>query len=423
MNDDERTDSPDRTPGEDDTAPLTPPDAAAEPPAPGGGDVEPTPVAEHPDEPVGETAPLEEATPLGEGLDEPTPLEEPAHPDLPTDASGESASGHGARVAADPLDLSVPVEQLDTGDEPVPGHGAAAAEDPAPGTGETDDGAHRTPEPVHTGPFPPTGAQALPSRADDEPAGSAPKGTGAHEPPPATGWRALGQMLRPRGTRSQLLVALLLAALGFALVVQVQQSAQDPLSSARQDDLVRLLDEVTQRSEQLGDEVRELTETRDELASGSGQAQAALELAEERATSEGILSGRLPAVGPGLEIVISDPDRVLAASKMFNMLEELRNAGAEVIAVNDVRLVTSTWFLDGASGIIVDDQLIEPPYRWQVIGDPATLTPALEIPGGALAAVRNDGADARTEERDEVLIDAVRVPSEPEYATPRRPAE
>ncbi|NNU26323.1 DUF881 domain-containing protein [Isoptericola sp. JC619] len=230
-------------------------------------------------------------------------------------------------------------------------------------------------------------------------------------------------MLRPRGTRSQLLVALLLAALGFALVVQVQQSAQDPLSSARQDDLVRLLDEVTQRSEQLGDEVRELTATRDELASGSGQAQAALELAEERATSEGILSGRLPAVGPGLEIVISDPDRVLAASKMFNMLEELRNAGAEVIAVNDVRLVTSTWFLDGASGIIVDDQLIEPPYRWQVIGDPATLTPALEIPGGALAAVRNDGADARTEERDEVLIDAVRVPSEPEYATPRRPAE
>ncbi|MEG3613700.1 DUF881 domain-containing protein [Isoptericola haloaureus] len=365
--------------------------------------------------------------------------EEPVEPREDTPEATEA--GEGPQPAVDPLDRSVPVERLE---DPAPAHAADAPEVPAehtdgadtrPGTSEPD---HTSPE--HTSPedSPPEDTTASAAPEDDRPEDQreAPAEEDAHESAdadgpadteqaatPATGWRALGEAMHPRGNRSQLLAAVLCAALGFALVVQVQQSSQDPLSSARQDDLVRLLDEVTQRAEQLGDEVADLTRTRDELASGTGQAQAALELAEDRATSEGILSGRLPAVGPGLEIRISDPQRVLAASKLFNMLEELRNAGAEVVAVNDVRLVTSTWFMDGEGGVIVDGRLIEPPYRWQVIGDPATLTPALEIPGGALAAVRNDGAEATTVERDEVEISAVRVPSEPQYATPQRPEE
>lgn len=235
------------------------------------------------------------------------------------------------------------------------------------------------------------------------------------------GWRALGSAMRPRATRSQLLAAVLCAALGFALVVQVQQSAQDPLSSARQDDLVRLLDEVTQRSEQLAEEVDELSRTRDELQSGTGQAQAAIELAEERAGSEGILSGRLPAVGPGLEIVVRDRDGLLDAAKMFNVLEELRNAGAEVVELNGVRLVTSTWFRDSDDGIVVDGELLDSPYRWTVIGDPATLSPALEIPGGAMATLRTAGAEASTTEHDQVEVTAVRVPTEPEHAVVQRP--
>ncbi|WP_278234470.1 DUF881 domain-containing protein [Isoptericola sp. AK164] len=380
--------------------------------------------------------------------------EEPVEPREDTPEAPEVADG--PQPAVDPLDRSVPVERLE---DRAPAQAADAPEAPAGDTDGADTGIseledtppeHASPEdaaasapedeqpederPEDAAASAPEDEQPEDERPEDE--RGAPAEQDAHESAdadepadaeqaatPATGWRALGEAMHPRGNRSQLLAAVLCAALGFALVVQVQQSSQDPLSSARQDDLVRLLDEVTQRAEQLGDEVADLTRTRDELASGTGQAQAALELAENRATSEGILSGRLPAVGPGLEIRISDPQRVLAASKLFNMLEELRNAGAEVVAVNDVRLVTSTWFMDGEGGVIVDGRLIEPPYRWQVIGDPATLTPALEIPGGALAAVRNDGAEATTVERDEVEISAVRVPSEPQYATPQRPEE
>lgn len=231
-----------------------------------------------------------------------------------------------------------------------------------------------------------------------------------------TAYQRLGHALRPSVSRSQLLAGVLCALLGFALVVQVRQSGQDDLSSLRQDDLVRLLDEVTNRADQLDAEVSRLRSSRDELQSGTGQAQAALDLARQRATSEGILSGRLPAQGPGVTIDVQDPQGNLRAAQMFNLLEELRNAGAEVVQVNDVRLVTSSSFVDAGGAIQVDGTRLTAPYRFTVIGDPATLDRALEIPGGALPTIRNKGATATTVQQQKVTVDATVRLTDPRYA-------
>ena len=47
---------------------------------------------------------------------------------------------------------------------------------------------------------------------------------------------------------------------------------------------------------------------------------------------------------------------------MFNLIEELRNAGAEVIAINNVRVITSTYIQDAEEGLIVDGTTIKPTY-------------------------------------------------------------
>ncbi len=156
------------------------------------------------------------------------------------------------------------------------------------------------------------------------------------------------------------MVGVLCALLGFALVVQVSQTQEDQLSSLRQSDLVRLLDDVTQRSGELEDQVSSLEATRDELQSGSGRERAALELAEQQAETLGILSGRLPAAGPGVEIEVVEGAEPLEAFGLFNVLEELRNAGAEAMEVNGVRLVASSYFEDTSDGVVVDGQVIVP---------------------------------------------------------------
>ncbi len=87
-------------------------------------------------------------------------------------------------------------------------------------------------------------------------------------PRPRTAWRRLARAAAPRATRAQALGGLLALALGFAIVTQVQATQAGGLEQMRQDDLVQVLDDVTQRSARLDQQVRDLQTQRDRLAAG-----------------------------------------------------------------------------------------------------------------------------------------------------------
>lgn len=241
---------------------------------------------------------------------------------------------------------------------------------------------------------------------------------GSAEPTATSSVPPVRRGLRSHANRAQLLIALLCALLGFALVVQVRQTSVEGLSTLRQSDLVRILDETTQRATALQREESSLERTRQELLTGSNQQQAALNAATKTATTLGILSGRLPAEGPGIELTITEPSGSIPALTLFNVLEELRNSGAEAVQINDHRLVASSYFVDTDQGVEVDGTRLTEPYRWIAIGDPATMSPALEIPGGAMAAVRNAGGHGTPVTHDKVEVTATRAVPTPRFATP-----
>ena len=66
-----------------------------------------------------------------------------------------------------------------------------------------------------------------------------------HRQSGSSSWRTLARSFAPRATRGQIITGLLCALLGFALVVQLQSNHDEGLSSLRQDELVRILDDVT----------------------------------------------------------------------------------------------------------------------------------------------------------------------------------
>lgn len=388
-------------------------------------------------------------TTAGEAVDD-APGETGSTDDLEADQEADAADGRAPERDAAPAEPGHTVDPADDelGDDLGDDEPTAAATATSPGeqsregvagtaAQEGDEDAD-APDHVEGGGTPDADPDpAAPDSDDDAPAGTTGADPSAPAEPPATtgtigavgrhgsptrpeprGLRGLGRALRPRASRSQIVVGVLCALLGFALVVQVSQTQEDQLSSLRQSDLVRLLDDVTQRSGELEDQVSSLESTRDELQSGSGRERAALELAEQQAETLGILSGRLPAEGPGVEIEVVEGAEPLDAFALFNVLEELRNAGAEAMEVNGVRLVASSYFEDSAEGVVVDGQTISSPYRWNVIGDPSTLETALEIPGGAMASLRADGARTTITQQDRVEVAATVEPGAPQYATP-----
>ncbi len=210
--------------------------------------------------------------------------------------------------------------------------------------------------------------------------------------------------------------------LGFAVVTQVRQTQQTGLSALRQDDLVNVLDDVNQRETRLEDEARQLQATQQKLQSGSNSSQAALQAAQSRLDTLGILTGTKPATGPGIRLIITDPGGKVSAATVLDTVEELRDAGAEAIQIGTVRVVASTSFVDGTgsspAGIAVDGTLLHAPYIVLAIGDPQTLQAALNIPGGVLETLQGQGADGNVTSEQQVQITALHAVSAPRYARP-----
>lgn len=228
-------------------------------------------------------------------------------------------------------------------------------------------------------------------------------------------------MSLPRvGRRAPWLIALTAGVLGFALVVQVQQTrTTSGLPAAREEDLVRILDDLTSRSERLRSDIAELERTRDRISGGVDEGAAALAEARRRADVLGILAGTLPARGPGIVLTITDPERTIRAEELLDALQELRDAGAEAIELNGTRLVAASWFTGGEGAVTVEGRPLTPPYVFTAIGDPRTIAAAMDIPGGVIDVVSaRAGARATVRELAEVVVDALRALPTPRYARP-----
>jgi uncharacterized protein YlxW (UPF0749 family) len=233
--------------------------------------------------------------------------------------------------------------------------------------------------------------------------------------------RLLSSLKRP-GSRGQVTAAALLAVVGFASVVQVQATERnDDYEGMREEDLVQLLNSLSGASQRAENEIAELEQTRSSLRSDTDSRQAALEQARERASVLGILAGTLPAVGPGIVVTVKDPEGNVGIDQMLNGLEELRDAGAEAIELNDsVRVVAQTALEDGQNGIVVDETELTPPYTVEVIGDPHTLAEALNIYSGFVDDIEGPdiGGSVTIEETTSVEIATLTEPLDPEYAEP-----
>jgi uncharacterized protein YlxW (UPF0749 family) len=239
--------------------------------------------------------------------------------------------------------------------------------------------------------------------------------------PSAARRRLVAGLWPPRLSRAQLTVALLLFVLGLGLAIQVRSTSDTggALRGARQEDLVRILTELDNRSQRLEDEKRGLESQRNDLETSSNQAAEALRQTRLKAQQLGVLAGTVPARGPGITLTIKDPHGAVQADSLLDTLQELRAAGAEAIQINNVRVVADTYFTDGTDGtdgVRIDGQKVAQPYEFKVIGNPPDLEPALNIPGGVVQTLEKEQATADVVRSQKIVVDALRPPEQPDYA-------
>ena len=262
---------------------------------------------------------------------------------------------------------------------------------------------------------------------------AAPLAGGRHElppdaPPPEIGELHAGGVAGVvRRGRSQIifgaLAVLLCVLLGIAIVTQVRQTESgDALETARPADLLILLDSLQQREAALNTEVTDLQRTLAQLQASGTSDQTAIENAQARLAALSILIGTVPATGPGVTLTITDTTPGVPAETMLDVINELRNAGAEAMELRGggsaVRVGVDTWVVGAPGALVADSVTLNPPYSVLAIGDPPTLAAAMNIPGGAMDSVERVGGTMEVQQSDRVDVTALRQPKPRQYAQP-----
>lgn len=167
-------------------------------------------------------------------------------------------------------------------------------------------------------------------------------------------------------------------------------------------EVARLTDANSQLRKQLSD----LTQQEYKLASAIVDRKSAEESVTKQNEQAEIVAGTSAVSGPGIIININDQ---LSIPQQIDILNALKNIGAEAISVNNRRVSArfSPWRAQ-----------LEAPYEIKAIGSPAALASSLDRRGGVIDQIElTTGAlDLNIEQSEKLYLPSATLPT-PKYAT------
>jgi len=181
--------------------------------------------------------------------------------------------------------------------------------------------------------------------------------------------------LRSRPSLNAVVVGILTGLLAFVAVVQVRSQAEVERSLGGVDSttLAFLIDDLHRANDALGSDAATLSMRRDALRGGGNQVVDAQLNAE--ASQLRVAEGLVPVHGPGVVVTVDAP---LTPLDLQDAVDNLRVAGAEALALNDRRLVTSSVIKASGDAIDVDGAQVHGPWTLSAIGDPTRLAGAAD---------------------------------------------
>jgi uncharacterized protein YlxW (UPF0749 family) len=192
--------------------------------------------------------------------------------------------------------------------------------------------------------------------------------------------------------------------LGFMLGLQYRLTAgtRVPEPMASDEEAQRLQDQynaLQTQGQQLQKELAQLNAQLSAYEKQTAGSDSRLRAIQQKLEQERILAGITPVTGPGVTVTLMDGlatgsntmDVLTHDWDVRSVINELFTAGAEAVAINNVRVVATTGVFCIGPVVKVNDDRLAPPYVIQAIGDPKTLKATLDMQGGVLDALRARG--------------------------------
>lgn len=216
--------------------------------------------------------------------------------------------------------------------------------------------------------------------------------------------------------KSYFSVALVAVVLGILLAIQFRTTSAPAVAPPlnREHELAAEKKNLEKELSSIRDELVDLSNKLEQAGSGQGDAG---EVLEKELFKIRRFAGLVPLSGPGVEMLLQNPSRQASLGSdqnlksvtdedLLKIVNSLRTSGAEAIAINGQRIMTTTEIRLAGSHINVNATPLSPPYQINAIGDQLAMISRLEIRDGHVEFLRESGIMVSLQAKENVEIPA-----------------
>ena len=231
-------------------------------------------------------------------------------------------------------------------------------------------------------------------------------------------------------TKISLLMGLVCFILSAGIVVQIRSIkgttnsvGESQTTNQLRDSVLEWREKYEQALDKLEYKEAELDKIREKISS---EDQGAKNITETIAENNRAL-GMTEVNGQGVTIVCKDGEisssSVLTSQylvhdgDLLNLVNALKNAGAEAISVNEQRIVNKTSIYCSGNIIMINNERVGSPFVIKAIGNPEALYGAIVMPGSYYSKMKDDGVQVSITKENSVVIPKYNGNYKYEYAT------
>lgn len=200
-----------------------------------------------------------------------------------------------------------------------------------------------------------------------------------------------------------------------------QQNAVSEYITPQQESYREDLIAQQERNKELMDELEQLEKKIREYEKQFAVSEESSDILLREAKQLRLTLGLIESEGEGVRVTLKDGeydpkstnpnDYIVHERHIFAVLNELKIAGAEAIAINGQRLKANSYIVCNGPVITVDGKQHPAPFVIEAVGDQKVLIASLDLAGGVIDQLLNDQIIVTVEQNDHLQMPSVNVES------------
>ena len=207
-----------------------------------------------------------------------------------------------------------------------------------------------------------------------------------------------------------------LLTLGIFVQIKTVKNNNSTVSNNYEENSLRA--EVLKYKEKYDNKYKELEKAEEKLEQereSSTKNDGELQSKEEEITEGNKITGLTEVTGAGVIVTLTDSKKDISSSlnpsdlivhdlDVLSVINELKNAGAEAISINDERITNSTSITCDGNVVLVNGNKISSPFVIKAIGSQEALLGAIKRPGGFLEELEQYGLVSSVKKQSKITI-------------------